>query len=130
MYRNQYQIVAQSQENTTFRTPENNGYNSRQVTNIVKRYRELRSAVEIASVRFERTGGNGPRTGKEEILCALVDIDQGMSHLSRRQRAVVQMLTQGYPYEDICSRLGVCMATTKFHARQGIFRLTTYLNSH
>ncbi|MEM5795070.1 MAG: sigma factor-like helix-turn-helix DNA-binding protein [Bacillota bacterium] len=131
MCRNQRLTVRQPKEKVNsiiFKS--SNDYEAGQIANIVKRYQELRSAVEIASTRYERVSGNNTKTGKEEILCALVDVDRGMNQLSPRQQVVIRMLTQGYPCKEICSLLGIRIATVKFHARQGIFRLTTYLNSH
>lgn len=107
-----------------------NDYDTRQIARIVKRYQELRSAVEVVATRFDRVSGNDSKTGKEEILCALVDVDRAMTQLSPRQKAVIGMMEQGYQCDEICSLLGIGVATVKFHARQGIFRLATYLNSH
>ena len=105
-------------------------YDPKQIANIIKRYQELRSAIEITSARYEQTNGGGSRTGKEEILCALADVDRAMNQLSPRQRVVIRMLEEGYPCEEICSRLGIRLATVKFHVSQGIYRLTAYLNLH
>ena len=107
-----------------------NDYDTRQIARIVKRYQELRSVVEVVSTRYDRVSGNDSKTGKEEILCALVDVDRAMTQLSPRQRAVISLLEQGYQGDEICSLLGIGIATVKFHTRQGIFRLATYLNSH
>lgn len=108
----------------------NKDYNPRQISSMIKRYQELRSVVEVTAIRHERAGGGGQRGGKEEIICALVDIDEGMNRLPSKQRIVIGMLKKGYKYEDISYILGVSVSTVKFHARQGIFHLTTYLNSH
>ena len=75
-----------------------NAYDSRQVTNIIKRYQELRSVVEIVATKHDRMRQGGPSTGKEEILCALVDIDQAMGQLTPRQRVV---------YSDVKRRLSL-----------------------
>lgn len=110
-------------------TATNEGYQCKQISNVIRRYQEIRDAIEITSARYERLGGNGAKNGKEELLCTLIDIDQAVSHLSPRQRVVIQMLENGYLYEDICRMLGVSINTVRFHVRQGIFRLTTYLNA-
>lgn len=103
-------------------------YQSGQVAAIIRHYQELRSAVELVAARHERTGGSGRGGGKEEILCTLIDIDQGIDRLSPRQKAVLKMMKQGHSCEQIGSRLGVGVVTVKFHAYRGIFQLTTYLN--
>jgi DNA-binding NarL/FixJ family response regulator len=109
-------------------TPSFGGYQSRQVANIIRRYEELRSAVELVAARQERSSGGSSRTGKEEILCTLLDIDQAIEYLSPRQKLVLRLMKQGHSYEQIGSRLGVGTVTVKFHAHQGIFQVTTYLN--
>jgi|GEM_PF-1760411 len=131
MRRNQRPTVMQLKEKVnSIILKSSNDYDFKQIANIVKRYQELRSSVEIVSTRYERVSGNDTKTNKEEIMCALVDVDRGMSQLSPRQRVVIRMLEQGYQCGEICSMLGIGIATVKFHTRQGIFRLTTYLNSH
>lgn len=104
-------------------------YTPKQVASIIKRYPELRSTIEISAARQEQVSGSSPGTGKEEIICVLADIDQGMDQLSPRQQLVIQMLKQGYQYEAISNMLNISVATVNFHVRQAVMRLTTYLNS-
>jgi DNA-directed RNA polymerase specialized sigma24 family protein len=105
-------------------------YDHQQVAGIIKRYQELRSAVEVVSAKYERLGGQGDKTYKEEILCSLVDVDSGMKLLAPQQRKVLHMLKQGYQYEEICSLLDTRLEAVKFHARRGFIRLTAYLNAY
>lgn len=104
-------------------------YNIRQVSNIIKRYRELRSAVELGTIHHEKVSGNSPKSGKEDLLCALADFDNAFRLLPPRQKIVIRLLIQGWHYEDICCLLGVSLHTVKYHTRHGIIRMTTFLNS-
>lgn len=130
MCRNQRLELVQPESTDEYIPPKYSEYDHRQVASIIKRYQELRSAVEVVSTRYERLDGEGARTGKEEILCSLIDIDRGLNLLSPRQREIIRMLKQGYQYENICAILDTSLAAVKFHARKGILRLTNYLNTH
>jgi DNA-directed RNA polymerase specialized sigma24 family protein len=103
-------------------------YDPRQVANLVRRYQELRSAVELVATRHDRVKISGAGTSKEEFLCILIDVEQGISNLSSWQQKIIRMVEQGYEYCEICSMLGISVAMVKFHARQGILQLTNYLN--
>lgn len=131
MCRNQYSEPVYSKNILISDMPRRHrDYDHIQISSIIKRYQELRSVVELTAIRHERVSGGSRESGKEELICALVDIDEGIGHLSPRQRVVMKMVKQGYQYEDISYMLGISVATVKFHERQGIFYLTTYLNSH
>ncbi|MDR3561761.1 MAG: LuxR C-terminal-related transcriptional regulator [Negativicutes bacterium] len=110
------------------KSPRLGEYQSGQVAAFIKRYQELRSAVELAAARHERTGGGGSGGGKEELLCTLIDVDQAIDRLSPRQKTVLKLMKAGQSCEQIGTRLGVGTVTVKFHAQKGIARLTTYLN--
>ncbi len=72
-------------------------YDSKGIANIIRRYQELRSASQITSTQYERIGGGSSLLhGKDEIICVLADIDQGIATLSARQLTVVRLLTKGY----------------------------------
>ena len=105
------------------------GYDSKQISNIIKRYQELRSTVELTSTRYERISGGDGQNGKEELICTLIDIDSGIAYLSKRQQTVIQMLENGFCYEEISCLLKISVHTVKFHAQQGIYRITAYLNT-
>lgn len=131
MCRNQRLELVQPESSLNYNIPRRHGeYDPGQLSSIIKRYQELRSVVELTAVRHERVSGGSQESGKEELICILVDIDEGMRYLSPRQELVMNMLKQGYQYEDISYMLGISVATVKFHERQGIFCLTTYLNWH
>lgn len=105
-------------------------YNTKKIANIIRRYQELRSAVEITAAKYERTyNSNGMAHGKDDIVCVLVDIDQGIAALSSRQLTVIELLKNGYQIEEISKMLGISPVTVKFHIQQAAFRLSTYLNT-
>lgn len=104
-------------------------YDAKQISNIIKRYQELRSVVELTSTRYERVSGGGEQGGKEELICILIDVDTGIADLSERQQAVIRMLENGFGYEEISRLLKISVHTVQFHAQQGIYRITAYLNT-
>lgn len=107
-----------------------NEYNSQRIANIIRRYQELRSAAEITAVKYERvSAGSGLTHGKDDIVCMLADVDQGIAVLSSQQLTVVGLLQRGYLIEEIGKMLGLSPATVKFHIRQAFFRLADHLNT-
>nr|WP_255319506.1 sigma factor-like helix-turn-helix DNA-binding protein [Dendrosporobacter quercicolus] len=103
-------------------------YRSEQIANTIKRYQQVRSSLEYVANRLDRVGKTGARTAKEELLCIIVDIDQGIKHLSPRQQRVILLLQQGYEYKEISTAMGISAATAASHASQAFNRLTSYLN--
>ncbi len=104
-------------------------YEPRKIRNMIKRYSELRSVVEIVSTQYEYVSVSGTKGGKEELLCSLVDMDEAINQLSPGQQIVIRMLKMGYKEEEICSYLGISINTVRTYTRRGICRMTTYLNS-
>jgi len=105
-------------------------YDSQRVLNIIRRYHELRSAAEITVAQYgHASGGSGQAHGKDDIICVLADIDQGVAVLSSRQMLVVKLLKIGYPIKDIGEILGISQVTVKMHIRQAGLRLASYLNT-
>ena len=131
MYKNQFVELSQSKNSFQKNIAKaNEDYDSKQISNIIKRYRELRSVVELTSTRHEGVSGSGEASGREELICTLIDIDRGIRYLSDRQQTVIRMMETGFRYEDISRQLKISVHTVKFHAQQGIYKITTYLNSH
>ncbi|VBB09672.1 luxr bacterial regulatory protein hth signature [Lucifera butyrica] len=107
-----------------------NEYDSKGIASIIRRYQELRSVAEITAVKYERvSGGSSLFHGKDDIVCVLADIDQGITVLSSRQLTVVELLKRGYLVEEIGKILGLSPGTVKFHIQQAVFRLVAYLNT-
>ena len=103
-------------------------YQYEEIANAIKQYQQVRSSLEYIASRVDRIGKAGSRTAKEDLLCILVDIDQGIKCLTPRQKKVVVLLKQGYQYEEISAILGISTATAASHACQAFTRLTDYLN--
>lgn len=107
-----------------------NEYDIQRVLKIIRRYNELRSAAEITTTLYGHViGGSGLAHGKDDIVCVLADIDQGLDVLSPRQQSVVKLLKKGYQLKDISKMLGIRQATVNLHIRQVGTRLTGYLNN-
>ena len=106
-------------------------YSPGEVRQLIKKYQELRNVVQIVAMRYNRTSGRTSNvSGREEILCMLVDIEQATIILTKRQRQVILLMKLGYSTEDISSKLSISTPTIKFHQNQAVDRITTYLNSH
>ena len=104
-------------------------YNPRKIINVIRRYKELRSATEITAARYEKANaGGGFSFGKDDILCMLADIDQGITTLPARQLTVLKLLAKGYKVEEIARILGLRPTTVSFHMQEAILRLVTFLN--
>jgi DNA-binding NarL/FixJ family response regulator len=107
-----------------------NEYDGQIILNIIRRYRELRSAAEITVAQYGHvSGGSGLSHGKDHILCVLADIDRGATVLSSRQLAVVKLLKMGYLIKEIGKIPGLRQVTVKLHIRQAGLRLAAYLNT-
>ncbi|HWR44942.1 LuxR C-terminal-related transcriptional regulator [Sporomusa sp.] len=107
-----------------------NEYDSKRIANIIRRYQELRSIAEITAVQYRQiSNGGGFAHGKDDIVCVLADIDQGVVILSSRQLTVFELLKRGYQVEEIGKMLGIRPVTVKFHIQQVVFRLAAYLNT-
>ena len=107
-----------------------NEYDAQRILNIIRRYHELRSAAEITSAQYGNvSSGSGPAHGKDDIMCALADIDRGVTVLSSRQQAVVKLLKMGYLIKEIGIILGIRQVTVKLHIRQAGCRLAAYFNT-
>lgn len=107
-----------------------NEYDAQKILNIIRRYHELQSAAEITVAQYGNVStGSGLAHGKDDIMCALADIDQGVTLLSARQRAVVKLLKMGYLIKEISKILGIEQVTVKLHIRQAGFRLAADLNT-
>lgn len=107
-----------------------NEYDAQRILNIIRRYHELRSAAEITAAQYGHvSGGGGLAHGKDDIMCVLADIDQGVTALSSRQLAVVKLLKMGYLIKEISEILGIRQVTVKLHVRQAGFRLAAYFNT-
>lgn len=103
-------------------------YQCEQIANAIRRYQQVRSSLEYVATRLDRVGKTGARTAKEELLCIIVDIDQGIKYLTPRQQRVILLLQQGYEYDEISTVMGISAATAASHASQAFNRLTNYLN--
>ncbi|MBP2635984.1 MAG: Bacterial regulatory protein, luxR family [Firmicutes bacterium] len=104
-------------------------YTSKQIRKILERYQELRSSVEwrITHFTFEKScRGNCQNTA--DTACLLVDIDNAMSSLTRRQYAIIAMIKQGFTPLEIQKKVNISRHTIKFHYDSAIFRILTYLN--
>lgn len=107
-----------------------NEYDVQGILNIIRRYYELRSAAEITAVQYGHVSGSGGLAhGKDDIMCILADIDQGVIALSARQMAVVKLLKMGYLIKEISEALGIRQVTVKLHIRQAGLRLAAYFNT-
>jgi DNA-binding NarL/FixJ family response regulator len=107
-----------------------NEYDAQGILNIIRRYYELRSAAEITAAQYGHvSGGGGLAHGKDDIMCVLADIDQGVIALSSRQLAVVKLLKMGYLIKEISETLGIRQVTVKLHIRQAGVRLAAYFNT-
>lgn len=105
-------------------------YDSKRIANIIRRYQELRSTAEITAAQYRQiSSGGGFTHGKDDIVCALADIDQGVVVLSPRQLTVFELLKQGYQVEEISKMLGIRPVTVKFHIQEAVVRLAAYLNT-
>jgi DNA-binding NarL/FixJ family response regulator len=105
-------------------------YDAQRILNIIRRYHELRSAVEITAAQYGHvSGGSGPSHGKDDIMCMLADIDRGVTILSSRQLAVVELLKMGYLLKEIGKMFGIRQDTVKSHFRQAGCRIAAYLNT-
>ncbi|HWR09979.1 LuxR C-terminal-related transcriptional regulator [Sporomusa sp.] len=105
-------------------------YDSKRIANIIRRYQELRSTAEITAVQYRQiSNGGGFTHGKDDIVCVLADIDQGVVVLSPRQLTVFELLKGGYQVEEIGKMLGIKPVTVKFHIQEAVLRLTAYLNT-
>ncbi len=112
------------------RTRHYRDYDSNRIANLLRRYQELRSAAEITAVHYERINtGRSSEQSKDDIICILTDIDQGMTALSPRQLGVVRLLQMGYKIDEIGLMLGISTATVKARIQQAVVRLVAYLNS-
>ena len=106
-------------------------YSPGQVKRLIKQYQELRNVVQFVAMRYNQTSGRTSNvSGREEILCMLVDIEQATIILTKRQQQVIYLMKLGYSTEDISSELSISTPTIKFHQNQAVDRITTYLNSH
>jgi Response regulator containing a CheY-like receiver domain and an HTH DNA-binding domain len=107
-----------------------NEYDAKRITNIIRRYQELRSAAEITAVQYRQISqGRGFIHGRDDIVCVLADIDRGIAVLSPRQLLIVGLLKAGYQTEEIGEMHGLSPATVRFHIQQAVDKLTAYLNS-
>ncbi len=114
----------------TSRTEQYRNYEPKKIANLIRRYQELRSVAEFTAVCYEFVNSSGsPVQSKDDIICVLTDIDQGMVALSPRQRSVVRLLQMGYKVDEISLMLGISTATVKAHIQQAVIRLAAYLNS-
>lgn len=105
-------------------------YDSQRILHIIRLYYELRSSAEITTAHYGRIGGESGRArGKDDILCVLADIDQGVTVLSSRQTEVLSLLKMGYLVKEISKILGLRKVTVNFHIRQAGVRLANYLNA-
>jgi DNA-binding NarL/FixJ family response regulator len=101
-----------------------------EVRQLIKKYQELRSVVQIVAMRYNRTSDRTDNvSGREDILCMLLDIEQAASMLTKRQRQVFVLMQLGYSSTDIALLLNISTPTVKFHQNQAIDRITAYLNS-
>jgi DNA-binding NarL/FixJ family response regulator len=83
-------------------------YSTAQVKGLIKRYRELRSAVQVVAMHHNQpAGGTGGLSGREDIICMLVDIEQAASSLTKRQQQVILLMISGYSNEDISRYSGL-----------------------
>lgn len=107
-----------------------NEYDAKRIANIIRRYQELRSTAEITAAQYRQiSSGGGFTHGKDDIVCVLADIDQGVVVLSPRQLTVFELLKRGYQVEEISKMLGIRPVTVKFHIQEAALRLAAYLNT-
>ena len=107
-----------------------NEYDSKRIANIIRRYHELRSAAEITAVQYRQiSNGGGFTQGRDDILCVLADIDQGVTVLPLRQSTVFGLLKKGYQVAEIGKMLGIRQVTVRFHIQQAVLRLMDFLNT-
>ncbi len=107
-----------------------NEYDAKRIANIIRRYQELRSTAEITAAQYQQiSSGGGFTHGKDDIVCVLADIDQGVVVLTPRQLTVFELLKWGYQVEEIGQMLGIRPVTVKFHFQEAVFRLAAYLNT-
>ncbi|MDU4960931.1 MAG: LuxR C-terminal-related transcriptional regulator [Sporomusaceae bacterium] len=105
-------------------------YSPGAVRQLIKKYQELRSVVQIVAMRYNRTSDRTENvSGREEILCMLLDIEQAALMLTKRQRQVCILMQLGYSSTDIAMVLKISTPTAKFHQNQAIDRISAYLNS-
>lgn len=107
-----------------------NEYDAKRIANIIRRYQELRSTAEITAAQYRQNSSSGGFThGKDDIVCVLADIDQGVAVLTPRQLTVFELLKWGYQVEEISKMLGIRPVTVKFHFQEAVLRLAVYLNT-
>ncbi len=107
-----------------------NEYDAKRIANIIRRYQELRSTAEITAAQYRQiSSGGGFTHGKDDIVCVLADIDQGVVVLTPRQLTVFELLKWGYQVEEIGQMLGIRPVTVKFHIQEAVLRLAAYLNT-
>ena len=105
-------------------------YDAKRIANIIRRYQELRSTAEITAAQYRQiSSGGGFTHGKDDIVCVLADIDQGVAVLTPRQLTVFVLLKWGYQVEEISKMLGIRPVTVKFHFQEAVLRLAVYLNT-
>lgn len=105
-------------------------YDGQGILHIIRRYYELRSAAEMTAAQYEHINYSSSHNGgKDDILCVLADIDQGVAGLPARQMAVVRLLKLGYLIQEIGKILGISQVTVNYHIRQAGTRLAEYLNT-
>ena len=105
-------------------------YDAKRIANIIRRYQELRSTAEITAAQYrQNSSGGGFTHGKDDIVCVLADIDQGVAVLTPRQLTVFELLKWGYQVEEISKMLGIRPVTVKFHFQEAVLRLAVYLNT-
>jgi len=104
-------------------------YTIKQITNIVKHYAELYSVVQLSAINHEKIRVSSSNNNREELLCALVDIDQSLSILPPVQQKIINMLKDGYEYPQICLELQLSSASLKYNIHRAFIYITDYLNS-
>lgn len=105
-------------------------YSPGEVRQLIKKYQELRSVVQVVAIRYNRTIDRTDNvSGREEILCMLLDIKQAASVLTKRQRQVFALMQLGCSSTDIAFMLNISIPTAKFHQNQAIDRIAACLNS-
>lgn len=104
-------------------------YTIKQITNIVKHYAELYSVVQLAAINHEKIRVSSSNNNREEILCALVDIDQSLTILPPVQQKILNMVKAGYEYPEISLSLQLSSASLKYNIHRAFLYITDYLNS-
>lgn len=105
-------------------------YDGQGILHIIRRYYELRSAAEMTAAQYEHANYSSNHSGgKDNILCVLADIDQGVAGLPARQLAVVKLLKMGYLIQEIGKILGISQVTVNYHIHQAGMSLAEYLNA-